>query len=442
MPLRAPEVGIHLGPAGWASVHSCPTADAVRPATGRHHPPQQVRPETDHFFGKTLKLVTTVPDTLPRRLPGLRRLRRRPSPRALCPQPLRPRGITLAMVGAWLCVWLFAGPARGLVDAPLPADGAPATGGSVYQRAATADLPATPDVIDASTAVTAAAVSPVASVAAAPGPEESAIDQAGRAERVVAAAFGGLTRTPALSARVRQLVRVGDTVLKGTGRYIQSGVAEDQRYRYEYRLSAKTEEFEVLDICDGLFAWNYRRLGPHPPHVERIDVRRVRERLELLGIGHRKDQSAYLGGVQRDLALLRQYFRFVSITSAMIDDVPIWSIEGTWNLDALAWLLKDQAEAIKSEQGVGPQDIPEGMPWSVRLAISKRELFPCRIEWLAIPGRRPVPPQPTQVVGLLEFYDVRIGDPIDVSVFVYKPATEGLADITETYVPNVHPMRQ
>jgi hypothetical protein len=259
---------------------------------------------------------------------------------------------------------------------------------------------------------------------------------------VVAAALAGLSRVPSVSARVRHLVRVDDMVLKGSGRYVQSGVGEDQRYRYEYRLSATDEEFEILDVCDGLFAWNFRRIGQNPPQVERIDVRRIRERLETLGIAHRQDQSAYLGGVQRHLGLLRQYFRFASITSAVIDDVPVWLIEGTWDRDTLAWIVKEKAEAIKSEAGVAPNELPDGMPYSVRLSISKRELFPCRIEWLAVPGKRPTPPAALQVVAMMELYDVRIGDPVDVSAFVYKPATEGLTDITDGYLPQVQPLRQ
>ena len=45
------------------------------------------------------------------------------------------------------------------------------------------------------------------------------------------------------------------------------------------------------------------------------------------------------------------------------------------------------------------------------------------------------------MVGRLEFYDVRIGEPVDVSGFVYRPATEGLNDITESYVPMLFPLR-
>ena len=317
----------------------------------------------------------------------------------------------------------------------LPVAGQP-PGGSVYQRAAP---PLEPVVVPADSPADSPAAAPPLQP---PATAESAAEQAGRAERVVAAALAGLSRAPSLSARVRHLVRLNDRELKGSGRYVQSGVGEDQRYRYEYRLSASDEEFEVLDVCDGLFAWNFRRIGPHPPQVERIDVRRIREQLAALGIAHRQDQSAYLGGIQRHLALLRQYFRFHTITSATIDDVPVWRIEGTWDRDTFAWIVKDKAEQIKSEAGVSPNELPDGVPFSVRLSISKRELFPCRIEWLGVPGTRPTGPAPLEVITMMEMYDVRIGDPVDASAFVYKPATEGLTDITDIYIPQVQPLRQ
>jgi len=313
--------------------------------------------------------------------------------------------------------------------------------GSVYRRAPAVPQPAAPLPAAAADGREIAAGTAAAPVVA-DTPAETPAARAGRADRVVTAALAAMARAPTLAARVRHLVRVDDIVLKGSGRYVQSGIGEDQRYRYEYRLSGGSEDFEVLDVCDGLFAWNFRRIGPNSPQVERIDVRRIRERLETLGVAHRQDQSAYLGGIQRHLALLRQYYRFRTITSETIDDVPVWVVEGTWDKDALAWIVKDKAEVIKSEAGIGPNELPDGMPWSVRLSISKRELFPFRVEWLGVPGRRPVPPSTPQVVAMMELYDVRIGDPVDVSAFVYKPATEGLIDITDAYIPQVYPLPQ
>ncbi|MFM7076834.1 MAG: hypothetical protein ACKO3G_12315 [Planctomycetaceae bacterium] len=324
------------------------------------------------------------------------------------------------------------------------AAGADDPAGSVYRRSAAgpAAPPAPADTPPAPVDAPSAGAPPPAPAGPAPTEApESAEERAARAERVVAASFAGLARAASITARVRHLVRFGDHVAKGSGRYIQSGVGEDQRYRYEYRLTTGQQECEVLEVCDGVSAWNFRRIEPYPPTVERIDVRRVGERLDALGVTHRKEQSAHLGGVQRHLCLLRHYFRFGSIVPGVIDDVPVWVVEGAWDRTTLAWILKDKADVINSPAGIAPHELPEGMPFAVRISISKRELFPTRVEWLAVPGKRPVAAAPPEVVGRLEFYDVRIGDPVDVSGFFYRPATEGLTDITETYVPSLFPLR-
>ena len=272
-------------------------------------------------------------------------------------------------------------------------------------------------------------------------PAASAAEEGGRAERIVAATLAGLERAESISARVRQLARVGDTVLKGGGRYLQSGLGEDQRFRFESRLSADTDDFELLEVCDGLFFWSYRKLGQQPPSVERVDIQRVREHLEKLKSPMQGACSLHLGGVQRTIALLRDWFRFDSIASVSIDDMPVWSVEGHWDRPMLAVILPGQAEAIRSEAGISAADLPDGMPWSVRLSIGKRELFPFRIEWLAIPGTRPVAATTPEVVAVLELYDVRIGDPVDATAFVYKPATEGLIDTTEAHLQGIRPQR-
>ena len=42
---------------------------------------------------------------------------------------------------------------------------------------------------------------------------------------------------------------------------------------------------------------------------------------------------------------------------------------------------------------------------------------------------------------MLELYEVRLGEPVDASAFVYKPATEGLVDLTDTQVRVLAPLR-
>jgi hypothetical protein len=282
---------------------------------------------------------------------------------------------------------------------------------------------------------------PAAETVYARGAAANAEDAAGQAERIVAATLAGLTRAESISARLRQRVRIGDRVVSGGGRYVQLGTGADQRFRLESVLKCDTEEFALLEVCDGVHGWTYKQLGPNPPQLERIDVRRVRDRLEELQALDRTGVTVYLGGIQRSLALLREWFRFHAVESAAIDDVAVWRIEGRWNPDSLAFLLPHHADAIKASGGLPATEIPDGMPASIRISIGKRELFPFRIEWLAIPGKRPVADAPPQPIAVMELYDVRIAEPVDASAFVYRPSTEGMMDLTEVIVSQIVPLR-
>jgi len=266
-------------------------------------------------------------------------------------------------------------------------------------------------------------------------------EEAGAGERIVAAALAGLGRADTISARVRQLARVGDTVLKGSGRYVQAGTGDELRFRLETRLSSESETFELLEVCDGLFVWNYRKLGMQPPAVQRIDALRVREQVEKQAAGKRPCDGAYLGGVQRMLALVREWFRFGAATAGELDGMPVWLVEGSWDKPRLAALLPGRAEAVDAPGGIAAADLPDGVPWSVRLSVGKRELFPFRVEWLAIPGPRPVAETAPEVVAVFELYDVRIGEPVDAGAFVYRPAVEGLIDVTDQHLRELTPLR-
>jgi len=397
-------------------VHSSREARTGRFKPWILEPPIVLRRVTARFFGKILKvdLIVTL-NPLPR-LPAFCRL---PA------QALRSLALCLWMSLVLAGVWLPAGSpawAQQVATAPpqtpalAPAQAGPAA--SIYRKNAAG--PAAP-LVDQVAA-------PVA-------------DQAAQAERIVAATLAAMGRAESISARVRQRVRVDDRVLVGAGRYVQSGLGEDQRYRYESSMKSDTETFDLLEVCDGLFAWSYKRIGPQPPQLERLDVRRIRERLHQLKPADDVVASPYLGGVQRTLSLLRDWFRFTTVEPTTIDELPVWRIEGRWCGECLALLLPSHKEAAIKPGGITAAEMPDGMPWSVRLSIGKRDLFPFRIEWLAIPGRRPVADREPETIAVLELYEVRLGEPVDAAAFVYKPAIDGLIDLTDSRVQFLAPLR-
>ena len=335
------------------------------------------------FFGKTDKLDATVKTRPAGRLPRLPRL-------------------LVASLSAAAAAWAVAAPPRA---------------GSVYNRRA------------------------AAAAAAEQASDRNVPEAEARAERIVASSLAMLADAETFSARLRQKARVGDRVLVGTGRYAQSGRGEEQRYRLESTLTCDTETFALVEVCDGIFAWAYRHYGTDAPRLERLDVRRVREKLGQLGAADPAAAAAYLGGLQRSFGSLRQWFRFVSAAPAELEGRPVWLVEGRWNPDWLHVILPELSAAARRPEGIAPEELPDGVPWSVRFAIGRTDLVPYRIEWLAVPGPRPVAAAEPVPIAVLDLQDVQLGGPVDAGGFVYKPAAEGLVDMTDAHVAGLSLLR-
>lgn len=266
-------------------------------------------------------------------------------------------------------------------------------------------------------------------------------ESAVQAERIVAGALGALGRAESFSAHLRQKARIGERVLVGTGRYVQSGQGEEQRFRFESTLECDTESFASLEVCDGLFCWNYRRDGADVETLRRFDVRRVRDHVARLDPTAAANPAPYLGGLQRSLWMLRQWFRFIRVDVAETDGVTVWVVEGRWDPTRLTEVLPQVVEAAGGVTAVAPRDLPDGVPWSVRVVVGQSDLLVRRVEWLAIPGTRPVIDRPVEPIAVLDLFDIQLDGPVDAAAFFYQPATTGLIDFTEEYVKRLEPMR-
>jgi hypothetical protein len=290
----------------------------------------------------------------------------------------------------------------------------------------------------------------VAAVASS-GPKQAAVpspDAAAQAERIVASCLATIGRAESVAIKLRQRVRIGDRVLVGTGRYLQAGQGEEQRFRFETALTCESvafgiesESFELTEVSDGLYCWLHQRNGPDPPLLHRVDLRRVRGRLAEMGVADPTDTAPYLAGLQRTLWWVRQWLRFTEAVPGEIDGRPVWVVEGRWPPETLAILLPELAGIENRPAGLQPEDLPDGLPWAVRLAVGRSDLLPQRLEFLAIPGARPVAAGPVDVIMAIEFVEIEIDGPVDSTAFYYQPATEGLIDLTDAMVKSLGPMR-
>jgi hypothetical protein len=282
----------------------------------------------------------------------------------------------------------------------------------------------------------------------APGPPRAAVGTAAdaadspQAERIVSGALAAISRADSFSCRIRQKARIGDRVLVGAGRYVQAGQGGERRFRFESTLKCDTESFEQLEVCDGLFCWMYRRNGPETAVLQRVDVRRVLDQLDQLKAPEGVDPAPYLGGLPRMLWLLRESFRFTPATAADFGGAGVWVVDGVWDPERLAGLMPELAEQARQPDGVAAAVLPDGIPWRIRLAIGRNDLLLRRVEWLAIPGPRPVAaaavPEP---IAVLDIDEPQLGGPVDTAAFFYQPATTGLMDVTEQHVKTLQLMR-
>lgn len=357
------------------------------------------------FFGKTDRVTPIVTISPFARLPSLRRLRRTLAPLAV--------------------LVICSGPG-----------GAEPGATSVYQRQVEPNR-VEPAATAAPGDAAATTISPAAPAVAAGDTE----DAAAQAERIVLSSAAVIARSQSFAVRFRQKARVGDRVLVGTGRYVQSGQGEEQRFRFDSTLTGDSETFEFTEVSDGLFCWTHRHNGEEAASLQRIDVRRVRSKLAELRAPDAADGASYLGGLQRMIRLLRHWFRFTKATPLDLDGQPVWLVEGSWFIDLLPIVLPALKDRVAAEGGVRGCDLPDGMPWQVRIAIGRNDLVPRRIEWLAIPGPRPVADGPLEPIAVLDFHDVEIDGPVDPTAFFYQPASAGLIDVTEMTVGTLGLMR-
>jgi hypothetical protein len=312
---------------------------------------------------------------------------------------------------------------------------------SVYSRRPRTDAESEATKPTAAVATEAASGHPAAG--ATPAPVAAA-----QAERIVASSLAAIGRADSVAIKLRQRVRIGNRVLVGAGRYLQAGQGEDQRFRFETKLTCESgafgiepESFEVTEVSDGLFCWLHKRNGPDRPQLHRIDLQRVRGRLTELGVADPADAAPYLAGLQRSLWWIRQWFRFTEAVPAEIEGRPVWLVEGRWPPGAVGLFLPALAEADKRPGGAQPEELPDGVPWIVRLAVGRSDLLPQRLEFLAIPGPRPVAAGPVEPIMAIEFLEIQLDGPVDPTAFYYQPASEELIDLTDVVVRTIGPLR-
>ncbi|MEK6237567.1 MAG: hypothetical protein N2C14_22910 [Planctomycetales bacterium] len=184
---------------------------------------------------------------------------------------------------------------------------------------------------------------------------------------------------PRLTARLVQKVDVFGRRFRGSGVY-QQGTAGKFSYELRLQVSPNQPPCVLSQVCDGNWVWETVYLAGKQSS-RKINLTRFRRQAKVLPGCVAARESFRLGGLPQLLRSLRADFTFSSASSERAEQGIIRVIRGTWNKQALARLLPQQAEAIQAGKPADLSKLEPILPDEVVVALGE-DLFPRRIEFL------------------------------------------------------------
>ncbi len=240
-----------------------------------------------------------------------------------------------------------------------------------------------------------------------------------------------------ISAKVRQRIDLLGHPLIGSGIYLQQGRGPTRALRFDLNLQTGEKLASMQQISDGKELWISEEVGSHT-RLSRVDMARLaraRPRSPL-------PPNAWLalGGLPKLLSGIEGSFQFGTVAESRLEDLPVWTIEGTWNRARLVQLLGDQKEAIEAGQPADLSKLAPNLPDRVVLHVGCDDFFPYRIEyWRAAPSStasdsKAVAESTGRMIVLMELYEVRLGATINPQEFAFKRGATKPLDRTQEFL--------
>lgn len=235
-----------------------------------------------------------------------------------------------------------------------------------------------------------------------------------------------------ISAKLRHRVELAGRALIGTGVYLQQGRGEPRAFRLALELRTTLNATSLQHVCDGQRLWIREELDGNE-NLSVIDVARLYQARPKSN-APQPPQTALLslGGLPKLLVRLHETFVFDSIEESRLDDLRVWSIEGTWRRHHLVQMLPGQKETIQAGGEVNFAPLAENLPHRVVLHVGCDDLFPYRIEYWRNDweeGEEDGPGRP-RLMAVLELYEVQLGPRIDPGQFTFHPGKLVPKDLT------------
>jgi hypothetical protein len=250
---------------------------------------------------------------------------------------------------------------------------------------------------------------------------------------IVAQAAAAIQSRTAVSANLRYRAELRGATMLGAGAYWQQGRGPKRVSRLELRMQIGDLPSTLTQVNDKTHLWVHRTLGDKPS-LTRVDLRRVAREA-----GDKQASAAgaalgvpMAGGLPQILIGLVDQCEFTGLEQTAVQSIPMWVVEGTWNRARLVQFLPQQQAAIAEGKDADLTKLAQHIPDRVSLVIGQDDLFPYRIEYTRGEQR--------QVMLLLEFFNVRIGEPINPQQFEYRPPADlEISDVTDDFLKRGQP---
>jgi hypothetical protein len=237
-----------------------------------------------------------------------------------------------------------------------------------------------------------------------------------------------------IAAKVRHKVDLGGTTIFGSGVYLQQGRGPGRLLRFELKFQTTPQTTSIQEICDGASLWIHDDLAGDNG-LGRVDMARLRRARPKTPAAQVVDTWLALGGLPKVLLGIEGAFRFAAATPSNLDDLSVWSLEGQWKPARLAAMLPGQKAAIEAGGEVNLTKLSPNVPDRVMLYVGRDDLFPYRIEyWRSKTDKKGAKIAGSNLLLVMEFYEVQLGMPIDPRQFRFAPGDQPPVDRTSGYL--------
>ncbi|WP_459558137.1 hypothetical protein [Lacunimicrobium album] len=230
-----------------------------------------------------------------------------------------------------------------------------------------------------------------------------------------------LVSQSSIRARLLQTFHEKDKFVIGRGEYLQ---AAPMRLKYTLEMEQEGGTGKLIQVCDSNILWSHQEISPIPSGLKpeemsqyiRVTRRNVKRILDEIRNHERIDNSSQylmtelgMGGLPALFASLSVNMDFGEVQEISYNETPCYVLTGTWTQ-----ARQQEWDVRKSGQR---EFMTQFRPAAVEVWVDQRNLFPMQIRYLRKHSGKLLP------LFTLAFEDVRLGEPVDPSEFVYTPPT-------------------